>query len=208
MILWNWFKPSQNASVFSETVKYFRNGLKNLVFPIILGKLQDRDAVAWFWSSPHPMFGGFRLVPYGTVANLINQLDDNLYNTLPEQPEGPPLKNSPKKQPKDKSSSTPSGSKDKSSSTSSGSSKPTAQTTLTDQPPENNPLEEPNIWATILKLEGRSHENKVAEGFQNWLRKNLDASLFEVQKCLFITYVYTRNCTLKEIYETNLNHSL
>ena len=167
------------------------------------------------------MFGGFRLVPYGTVANLINQLDDNLYNTLPEQPEGPPLKKSQKKQPKDKSSSTQSGSKDKSSSTSSGSSKPTAQTTLTDQPPENNPLEEPNIWATILKLEGRSHiwatilklegrshENKVAEGFQNWLRKNLDASLFEVQKCLFITYVYTRNCTLKEIYETNLNHSL
>ena len=178
-------------------VKYFRNGLKNLVFPIILGKLQDRDAVVQFWSSPHPMFGGFRLVPYGTVANLINQLDDSLYNTLPEQPEDPPLKKSPKKQPKDKSSSM-----------SSGSSKPTAQTTLTDQPPENNPLEEPNIWATILKLEGRSHENKVAEGFQNWLRKNLDASLFEVQKCLFITYVYTRNCTLKEIYETNLNHSL
>ena len=140
--------------------------------------------MAQFWASPHPMFGGFRLVPYSAVASVINQLDDRVYNTLLEQPQGEPSKStSPKKQQKDKSSITSSGSKDKSS-TSSGSTKPSPQITLSDQPPDKNPLEEPNIWATILKLEGRVHENKVAEGFQNWLRKNLDSSLFEVQKCI------------------------
>ena len=136
------------------------------------------------------MFGGFRLVPYSAVASVINQLDDRVYNTLPEQPQGETSKStSPKKQQKDKSSITSSGSKDKSS-TSSGSTKPSPQITLSDQPPDNNPLEEPNIWATILKLEGRVHENKVAEGFQNWLRKNLDSSLFEVQKCILL-HLYT-----------------
>ena len=132
-------------------------------------------------------------MPYSAVASVINQLDDRVYNTLPEQPEGEPSKSrSPKKQQKDKSSITSSGSKESKdkSSTSSGSTKPSPQITLSDQPPDNNPLEEPNIWATILKLEGRVYENKIAEGFQNWLRKNLDSSLFEVQKCILL-HLYT-----------------
>ena len=185
---------------FSEMVKYFRNGsetlpkwLKTWVFKLFWEQLQDRDAVAHFWSSPHPMFGRFRLVPYSTVANLINQLDDQLFNSLPKQPEGPVRSKSPKKS-KDK----PGSSSTSSSNVALASSKPTPQTTLTDQPPADNPLEEPNIWTTILKLEGRVHQNKVSEGFQYWLRKNIDSSLFEVQKCSLLPLYTPRKLILKK----------
>ena len=139
------------------------------------------------------MFGGFRLVPYATVASVVNQLDDRIFNTLPQQPEPkskPPSKSKPQKEKTTSESGAGAKPTPETSST-----KPTPHTTLTDQPPENNPLEEPNIWATILKLEGRVHENKVAEGFQNWLRRSLDCSLFEVQKMyLYLTTTnYIRN---------------
>ena len=159
-----------------------------------MGELQDRDAVQRFWASPHPMFGGFRLVPYATVASVVNGLDDRIFNTLPEQPQPkvsgskPPSKSKPAKEKTTSSSST---SEPGASGTTS---KPTPHTKLTDQPPENNPLEEPNIWATILKLEGRVHENKVAEGFQNWLRKTLDSSLFEVQE-MYLYFSTTNDIT-------------
>ena len=123
------------------------------------------------------------------MGHLVQDLDDKLYNTLPQQP---PSKSGAKpsrekggskaKVPETgESSSTKSSTQDKA--------KP--QQTLSDQPPPDNPLEEPNIWCTILKLEGRQHENAVAEGFQNWLRKNLDCSLFEVlQKKCFIDILF------------------
>ena len=128
------------------------------------------------------MFGGFRLILYSTVLSCINQLDDQLYNTLPKQPDPkqPDPKLKPPKKPKEKSGSS-STSSSGSSSVAGSTSKPTPQTTLTDHPPADNPLEEANIWTTIPKLEGRVHENKVSEGFQNWLRKNIDCSLFKVQ---------------------------
>ena len=66
------------------------------------------------------------------------------------------------------------------------SSAPKPQTTLSDIPPADNPLEEPNIWCEILKLEGHHHENKVAEGFQTWLKKTIDSSLFEVQRNMYL----------------------
>ena len=61
-------------------------------------------------------------------------------------------------------------------------------------PPAHNQLAEPNIWCEILKLEGRHHENKVAEGFLTWLKKTIDSSLFEVQTNMYlflIIYILT-----------------
>ena len=57
---------------------------------------------------------------------------------------------------------------------------------LTPPLPADNPLEEPNIWCEILKFEGHHHENKVAEGFQTWLKKTIDSSLFEVQRNMYL----------------------
>ena len=129
-----------------------------------------------FWNSPHAQFGGFKLVPYATVSSIVNNLDDQQFNSLPKQPDPKPSKKkpSPKAFPK---SSDPSASSSKTS----GPGQATPKTILTDAPPPDNPLEEPNIWCEILKLEGRQHENRVAEGFQTWLKKSLDCSLFEVQ---------------------------
>ena len=46
---------------------------------------------------------------------------------------------------------------------------------ISDTPPHHNPIEEPNIWCDIMKLEGRKHSNLVADGFVNWLKKQLTA---------------------------------
>ena len=113
------------------------------------------------------MFGGFRLVPYATVASVVNQLDDRIFNTLPEQPE-PKSKPPSKSKPQKTTSESGAGAKP---TPETSSTKPTPHTTLTDQPPENNPLEEPNIWATILKLEGRSMKTKLLRASRIGLEK-------------------------------------
>ena len=56
----------------------------------------ERDAVSRFWQSPHPQFGGFKLVPYSTVSSIVNNLDDIKYYTLPKQPQKQPVKSSKK----------------------------------------------------------------------------------------------------------------
>ena len=93
-------------------------------------------------------FGGFRFVPYSTVSSLVNNLDDQLYNTFPKQPDPKPSSKGtkPKAPPKTTDVSAPKPS---------SSSGATPKTTLSDVPPDDNPIEEPNIWAEILKLEGR-----------------------------------------------------
>ena len=84
------------------------------------------------------------------------------------------------------------GSKKSSESTSSSQDQPQQQSSKTrekaptadvisDTPPPDNPLEEPNIWCEILKLEGRKHSNQVAEGFVHFLKKSIDSTLYEVQ---------------------------
>ena len=57
-------------------------------------------------------------------------------------------------------------------------------------PPAENPIEEPNIWCEILKLDGHLHENKMAEGFQTWLKKTIDSSLFEVQRNMYLFFTH------------------
>ena len=39
-----------------------------------------------FEGSQHPVFGGFRALPYASVLAQVNDLDDKEYNTLPPQP--------------------------------------------------------------------------------------------------------------------------
>ena len=88
----------------------------------------------------------------------------------PKQPQKQPVKSS-KKTTEPTPSQEIGSSKQQPPSTSSA---PKPQTTLSDTPPPaDNPLEEPNIWCEILKFEGHHHENKVAEGFQTWLKKQL-----------------------------------
>ena len=131
--------------------------------------------------SPHAQFGGFRFVPYSSVLALVNDLDDRVYNTLPPQPKPKPQAQKGKPSAKKTASQAPvvSGS--------GTSEEPVPRIQLSDTPPDDNPLQEPNVWCSILKLEGRVHQNNVAEGMENWLKKNIDSSLFEVQtKCLFI----------------------
>ena len=124
------------------------------------------------------------------MSSIVNNLDDIKYNTLPKQPQKQPVKSSKKTTEPTPSQETGS-SKQQPPSTSSA---PKPQTTLSDTPPAHNPLEEPNIWCEILKLEGHHHENKVAEGFQTWLKKTIDSSLFEVQTNMYlflIIYILT-----------------
>ena len=52
-------------------------------------------------------------------------------------------------------------------------------------PPEEDQIEEQNIWAEILKLEGRQSCNRKAEGFVYWLDKTMDSTVYEV-KIFFI----------------------
>ena len=51
---------------------------------------------------------------------------------------------------------------------------------ISDTPPDDNSLEEANVWCEILKLEERKHSNLVAEGFVNHLKKTTDSALYEV----------------------------
>ena len=117
------------------------------------------------------------------MSSVVNNLDDRKYNTLPKQPQKQPVKSSKKTTEPTPSQETGS-SKQQPPSTSSA---PKPQTTLSDTLLAENPIEEPNIWCEILKLEGHLHENKVAEGFQTWLKKTIDSSLFEVQKEIYLS---------------------
>ena len=148
-----------------------------------------------FWVSTHPSFGGFRAVPYPTVLAQVMDLDDKLFNTLPHQP--PKKKTgSPGKDKSKESSKTGSPGKDKSkegavhgqssssvqqASFSEKSDK--AQHILSIQP-DHTP-EDPNVWAEIMKLPGTRRNNQIADGYVNWLNKNFDAGIHEVNIYLF-----------------------
>ena len=117
-------------------------------------------------------------MPYTAVKRLIENLDDDLYNKLPEQP--PPSKQpTASKQPKPSSSSA--------SKTTTGA-KPPAPT------PTDDALEGPNVWCEILKLEGRVSNYKIADGFIWWLdKKNQDTVIYEVNRHLLIIYLCVQN---------------
>ena len=51
-----------------------------------------------FWTSQHPLFGGFRVIPYMTVLSQVNDLDDKVFNTLLAQPLKKKTSTSPGKQ--------------------------------------------------------------------------------------------------------------
>ena len=80
----------QNGKNISETcTKWFRNCTKCTFSPTFFKFLEQR-CCSLVLNSPHMQFGGFRLVPYSTVSSLVNNLDDQLYNTFPKQPDPKP----------------------------------------------------------------------------------------------------------------------
>ena len=121
------------------------------------------------------------MVPYPTVLHLVEGLSDNLYNTIPAQP--PPSVPKTKAALKQQSQEQPQPSK-----SSSG-------TELHEVPPPDDPLEEQSIWCEIMKLEGRKTNNKIADGFVNWCKTNMDSIVLEVN--IFI-YMYSHTI-LKQI---------
>ena len=121
------------------------------------------------------------------LSSLVNNLDDQLYNTFPKQPYPKPSSKGTKPKPPPKTTDVPAPKP-------SSSSGATPKTTLSDVPPDDNPIEEANIWAEILKLEGRQWENKVAEGFQTWLKKSIDSSLYEVQNITIFIKLIPYTC--------------
>ena len=137
--------------------------------------------VTTFWESDFPTFGGFRSFPYNTVLAKVQDLDEDEFNTLPKQP--PVSTKSRKKNPK--SSQTSSSGMSSSGSTSS---KPTTE----------DPLEPPNIYCDMLKLEGRVSNNLKAEGLNSWLIKNYDSALYEVQK--YFLFLLSVTCTKIPLY--------
>ena len=50
--------------------------------------------------------------------------------------------------------------------------------------PDHTP-EDPNVWAEIMKLPGTRRNNQIADGYVNWLNKNFDAGIHEVNIYLF-----------------------
>ena len=113
-----------------------------------------------------------------TVLSQVNQLDDTVFNTLPAQP--------PKKK-------TGSPSKQKGNGSGQSSSK---------QPPDPQVLqksdkaqfierhsdhtpEEPGVWTDMMKLPGTKRSNQISEGFVQWLTKNYDCVIHEVNTYLF-----------------------
>lgn len=120
---------------------------------------------------------------------LIRNLDDQLYNTLPSQPPGKPK---PKKPPT--AAATPGTSKAPTSS-----SEP-AKECLHSAPPPDDPLEDANVWAEILLLEGRRTNNQIAEGLVLWLNKHQDSTIHEVTFCcIYISFF---------LYKWHITHSL
>ena len=107
-----------------------------------------------------------------------------MYNTLPPQPPVPSASQSPQ----NGSKKTPKPSKKPPQQPSQGSSKDSSKDNISDTPPHHNPIEEPNIWCDIMKLEGRKHSNIVADGFVNWLKKTIDSTLHEVIINHFISH--------------------
>ena len=111
-----------------------------------------------------------------TVLAKIQDLDEDEFNTLPKQP---PVSTKSKKKTLKSSQSSSSGST---------SSKPTTE----------DPLEPPNIYCEMLKLEGRVSNNLKAEGLNSWLIKNYDSALYEVQK--YFLFLLSVTCTKIPLY--------
>ena len=100
------------------------------------------------------------MIPFQVVMRAIANLDEETWNKLPTQP---PIK------PRQPGASKP----------------PTPAKPKSSVPPEEDQMEEQNIWAEILKLEGRQSCNRKAEGFVYWLDKTMDSTVYEV-KIFFI----------------------
>ena len=118
------------------------------------------------------------MVPYPTVLHQVESLSEELYNTIPAQPPPsvPPQRTKAQlKQGTGSQSSEPNLP-----------AKSSSGTELHEVPPDGDPLEEANIWVEILKLEPRKTNNRIAEGFANWLKTNMDSTLHEVTKFPFI----------------------
>ena len=117
------------------------------------------------------------MIPYPTVLHQVESLSEDLYNTIPAQP--PPSVPVQKTKAQLKQGTSSQESQPQPAKSSSG-------TELHEVPPAGDPLEEANIWVEILKLEPRKTNNRIAEGFANWLKANMDSTPHEVTKLPFI----------------------
>ena len=117
------------------------------------------------------------MIPYPTVLHQVESLSEDLYNTIPTQP--PPSVPVQKTKAQLKQGTGSKESQPQPAKSSSG-------TALHEVPPAGDPLEEANIWVEILKLEPRKTNNRIAEGFANWLKTNMDSTPHEVTKLPFI----------------------
>ena len=104
------------------------------------------------------------MIPSPTVLHQVESLSEDLYNTISAQP--PPSVPAQKTKAQLKQGTSSQESQPQPAKSSSG-------TELHEVPPAGDPLEEANIWVEILKLEPRKTNNRIAEGFANWLKANM-----------------------------------
>lgn len=146
-----------------------------------------------FWTSQHPLFGGFRVIPYMTVLSQVNDLDDQVFNTLPAQP------------PKKKTSTSPGKQKTKETG---GEKAGQSSSSVQVEPPQKSDKaqyiesqqdhtpEASGVWTDMMKLPGTRRSNQVAEGFVSWLNKNYDCVIHEVNIYLFCSLNILYKCLL------------
>ena len=146
--------------------------------------MQTQDDVYAFWNKDHPVFGGFRAIPYPTVLSQVHNLDEREFNTLPLQP--PPKKKAPTAT-KKSSSAAPqpvaSGS-DTSTTTPRTSQLSDKALYIQSLQPDHTP-EDPNTWCEIMKLSGTVRNNQIADGYCLWLNKTMTVAYMRLLMILF-----------------------
>lgn len=149
--------------------------------------LQNQDDILNYWASSHPLFGGFKFVPYMTALGQVNNLDDQAFNQLPPQPPKRKAPSPNKGKPKDKPPSQPEPSTGATSTSSlpEVSDKALHIASLQDHSPE-----EPGVWTEIMKLPGTKRTNQMVDGFVSWISKNYDAGIHEVNTYDFIFLLF------------------
>ena len=113
-----------------------------------------------------------------TVLSQVNDLDDQVFNTLPPQP-AKKKNGSPSKQ--------------KQGEKAGQSSKQQAQPQMSEKSDKAQFIEahqdhtpqDPGVWAEIMKLPGTKRSNQVADGYVQWLSKNYNCVIHEVNTYLF-----------------------
>ena len=114
-----------------------------------------------------------------TVLSQVNDLDDQVFNTLPPQPAK-------------KKDGSPSKQKQGGSGEKSGQAQPQvsekSDKALFIEAHQDHTPEQAGVWAEIMKLPGTKRSNQVADGYVQWLSKNYNCIIHEVNTYLFVNY--------------------